>query len=392
MKYRKDKYGNDLSILGYGCLRFPKNHGKIDMVQTEQQILQAINAGINYFDTAYIYAGSEAALGEILEKNNVRDQVKIATKLPHYLVKNKAGMEKIFQEELRRLRTDYVDYYLMHMLSDVDSWERMKKLGILEWLEEKKAKGQIRQVGFSYHGNSEMFCRVVDAWDWDFCQIQYNYLDEHTQAGRKGLYHAYEKGIPVIIMEPLRGGRLVDKLPEKAKNRIAEYPTQRTAAQWGLNWLWDQKEVTMILSGMNSQEMINENIATANNAEIGMVTDEERQLYAALVKDINETVKVGCTACGYCQPCPKGVDIPSIFATYNRFYGENKKSARKEYLRCTTLKPNTTAASQCIGCGKCETHCPQEIPIRNVLKDVKDTFEGPVYKITAKVVKIFGHF
>ena len=387
MKYRKDKYGNDLSILGYGCLRFPKNHGKIDMVQTEQQILQAINAGINYFDTAYIYAGSEAALGEILEKNNVRDQVKIATKLPHYLVKNKAGMEKIFQEELRRLRTDYVDYYLMHMLSDVDSWERMKKLGILEWLEEKKAKGQIRQVGFSYHGNSEMFCRVVDAWDWDFCQIQYNYLDEHTQAGRKGLYHAYEKGIPVIIMEPLRGGRLVDKLPEKAKNRIAEYPTQRTAAQWGLNWLWDQKEVTMILSGMNSQEMINENIATANNAEIGMVTDEERQLYAALVKDINETVKVGCTACGYCQPCPKGVDIPSIFATYNRFYGENKKSARKEYLRCTTLKPNTTAASQCIGCGKCETHCPQEIPIRNVLKDVKDTFEGPVYKITAKVVK-----
>lgn len=392
VQYRKDKYGNDLSILGYGCLRFPKNRGKIDLVQTEMQILQAIDAGINYFDTAYIYAGSEAALGEILEKNHVRDKIKIATKLPHYLIKNKAGIEKTFQEELKRLRTDHVDYYLMHMLSDVDSWERLKKMGIEQWIQEKKVSGQIGQVGFSYHGNSDVFCRVLDAWDWDFCQIQYNYLDEHTQAGRKGLYHAYEKGIPVIIMEPLRGGRLVDKLPAKAKKRIADYPTKRTPAQWGLNWLWDQKEVTLVLSGMNSQAMIDENIETANNAHEGMITPEERNLYEAIVKDIHETVKVGCTACGYCQPCPKGVDIPGIFSTYNRFYGENKKSARKEYLRCTTLKPNTTAASQCIGCGKCEAHCPQQIPIREVLKDVKNTFEGPVYKITAKVVKWFGHF
>ena len=392
MKYRKDKYGNDLSALGYGCLRFPKTKGKIDMEATEKQILQAIDAGINYFDTAYIYAGSEAALGEILEKNNVRDKVKIASKLPHYLMKTKAGAEKLFQEQLKRLRTDHIDYYLMHMLSDVDTWERLKKLGIDEWLEEKKQKGQIGQVGFSYHGNSDMFCKVIDAYDWDFCQIQYNYLDEHTQAGRKGLNHAYEKGIPVIIMEPLRGGRLVDKLPEKAKQIIKEHPIQRTAAQWGLRWLWDQKEVTMILSGMNSQAMIQENIQTAESIDIGDIGEEERQLYANVVQAIHDTEKVGCTACGYCQPCPKGVDIPGIFAIYNRFHGENQKSARKEYLRVTTLKPNTTAASQCIGCGKCESHCPQQISIRETLKDVAKTFEGPVYQITAKVVKWFGHF
>lgn len=392
MKYRKDKYGNDLSILGYGCLRFPKNRGKIDMERTEKQILMAIDEGINYFDTAYIYSGSEAALGEILEKNQVRDKIKIATKLPHYLVKNKAGFEKIFKEELKRLRTDRVDYYLMHMLGDVKSWERLQKLGVEQWLQEKKAAGQIGQVGFSYHGNSDMFCRVLDLYDWDFCQIQYNYLDEHTQAGRKGLHYAYSKGIPVIIMEPLRGGRLVDKLPEKAKDIIANYPVKRTPAQWGLHWLWDQKEVTMVLSGMNSEEMIRENIATADASEIGFLGEEDRALYTQVVQAIHETVKVGCTACGYCQPCPKGVDIPGIFAIYNRFYGEKKKSARKEYLRCTTLKHTSTAASQCIGCGKCESHCPQQIAIRDTLKDVVNTFEGPVYQITSKVVKWFGHF
>ena len=207
MNYRLDKYGNRLSVLGYGCLRFPKNRGKIDMELTEKQILQAIESGINYLDTAYIYSGSEAALGEILERTNTRHKVKIATKLPHYLIKSRAGLEKLFQEQLKRLRTDHVEYYLMHMLNDVQTWEELKKKGILAWIDEKKASCAIGQVGFSYHGNSDMFCKVVDAYDWDFCQIQYNYLDEHTQAGRKGLHHAYSKGIPVIIMEPLRGGK-----------------------------------------------------------------------------------------------------------------------------------------------------------------------------------------
>ena len=223
MNYRTDKYGNQLSILGFGCMRFPQKMGRIDMEETEREIMTAYQAGVNYYDTAYIYPGSEAALGEIFEKNNIREKVYIATKLPHYLIKSVADMDKLFAEELRRLRTDYVDYYLMHMLTDTDTWNRLKSLGIEEWIAQKKASGAIRQIGFSYHGNSEMFCNLVDAYDWDFCQIQYNYMDEHSQAGRRGLYHAHEKGIPVIIMEPLRGGKLVNRLPDTAKKIFEEY-------------------------------------------------------------------------------------------------------------------------------------------------------------------------
>ena len=186
MNYRRDKYGNDISILGYGCMRFTQNGGKIDLDKAEQEIMTAYHAGVNYYDTAYIYPGSEVALGKILAKNQIREKVKIATKLPHYLIKSVDSMEKTFQEQLSRLQTDYVDYYLMHMLTDVDTWEQLKSIGILEWLKEKQASGAIRQIGFSYHGNSDMFCKLIDAYDWDFTQIQYNYLDENTQAGRRG--------------------------------------------------------------------------------------------------------------------------------------------------------------------------------------------------------------
>ncbi|MBR5021492.1 MAG: aldo/keto reductase, partial [Oscillospiraceae bacterium] len=313
MNYRNDKYGTPLSILGFGCLRFQKNGSKIDMAATEEQIMSAIRQGVNYFDTAYVYGGSEAALGEILEKNNVRKDIYIATKLPHYLIKSRAGLEKLFQEELRRLRTDYVDYYLMHMLTDIPTWEKLKKLGIEEWIAEKKASGQIRQVGFSYHGGSDMFCKLVDAYDWDFCQIQYNYLDEHSQAGRKGLYHAHAKGIPVIIMEPLRGGKLVTMLPEKGKKIIADHTPSRTPAEWAFRWLWDQPEVTVVLSGMNTMEMVDENIAAASMAQAGELTEADQAMLRRVVDAIQETMKVGCTACGYCQPCPKNVDIPGVF-------------------------------------------------------------------------------
>ena len=202
MNYRLDKYGNKLSILGFGCMRFQRKLGRIDLEEAEREILLAYENGVNYYDTAYIYPGSEAAIGEIFERNGIREKIHIATKLPHYLIRSRSAMDKLFEEELKRLRTDYVDYYLMHMLNDVNSWERLKELGIEDWIAEKKASGAIRQVGFSYHGNSEVFCQIVDAYDWDFCQIQYNYLDEHTQAGRKGLYHASSKGIPVMVFNP----------------------------------------------------------------------------------------------------------------------------------------------------------------------------------------------
>ena len=392
MNYRTDRYGNQLSILGFGCMRFPQTLGKIDMKETEAEIMTAYDAGVNYYDTAYIYPGSEAALGEILNKNQIREKVSIATKLPHYLIKSIADMDKIFAEELRRLRTDYIDYYLMHMLTDTETWERLKSLGIEEWIEKKKASGAIRQIGFSYHGNSEMFCKLVDAYDWDFCQIQYNYMDEHTQAGRRGLYHANKKGIPVIIMEPLRGGKLVHRLPDSAKKIFADYKIQRTPAQWAFRWLWNQPEVTVVLSGMNSDEMVRDNIQTASTVEIGELGEAEEQMLKQVVDAINAKMKVGCTGCGYCMPCPKGVDIPGTFAAYNRRYAEGKFWSLVDYVICTTLRKNSTAASNCIQCGKCEKHCPQHIEIRKHLKDAKKELETPVYKVVRNIVKRFVKF
>ncbi len=392
MNYRQDKHGNSLSILGFGCMRFPQKQGKIDMEQTEQQLLAAYKGGVNYFDTAYIYPGSEAALGAILEKNHIRENVYIATKLPHYLVKKPEDLDRIFNEELKRLRTNYVDYYLMHMLGDPDAWERMKSLGIEKWLEGKKASGAIRQVGFSYHGNCEVFCRVVDCYDWDFCQIQYNYLDEHTQAGRKGLNYANEKGLPVIIMEPLRGGRLVNHLPDSARKLIANHEEKYTPAQWAFRWLWNQPEVTVVLSGMNSMEMVQENMDTASRAQIGELTDRDETMLAQVVQAIMADMKVGCTGCGYCMPCPKGVDIPGTFSAYNHRYTDSWFIAIKEYFMCTTLRKNSAAASNCIECGKCEKHCPQAIPIRQELKNARKVLEGPIYRIGRKIARLFVKF
>ena len=392
MKYRSDKYGNQISILGYGCMRFTTKGMKIDLEKTEKEILAAYNAGVNYYDTAYIYPGSEAALGEILEKNNIRDKVNIATKLPHNLIKDETSMDKYFDEELKRLRTDHVDYYLMHMLNDIKSWERLKELGIEEWINDKKAKGQIRQIGFSYHGNSDMFCKIVDSYEWDFCQIQYNYLDEHSQAGRTGLNHAAAKGIPVVIMEPLRGGRLVNNLPEKAQKLFEKYEVKRTPAEWAFRWLWNQKEVTCVLSGMNSMEMVEENVKTASTAEVGELTQKDEELLKQVVEAINGKMKVPCTGCRYCMPCPQKVDIPGTFSAYNKKYTDGKFIALKEYLMCTAMRKDSTAASNCIECGKCEQHCPQGIEIRKELKNAKKELEGPIYNIAKKIVhKMFKY-
>ena len=388
MIYRKDKYGNDISLLGFGCMRFTQTAGKIDLNKAESEIMEAFHSGINYFDTAYIYPGSEIAIGEIFERNNIRKQIKIATKLPHYLVKNKDAMEKYFSEQLKRLRTDYVDYYLMHMLTDTDTWNKLIGLGILEWLEEKKRNGAIRQIGFSYHGNSEMFCKLIDAYDWDFCQIQYNYLDEHSQAGRRGLQYAAFKGIPVIIMEPLRGGRLVNHLPENALEIIKNHRPVHTPAEWAFKWLYNQPEVSCVLSGINSLKMIKENVKTASETSIGELGKAEEQMFADIVSAINSKMKVGCTGCGYCMPCPKNVDIPGTFAAYNRKYSDNTFTALKEYFMCTALRKNSSAASNCIECGKCESHCPQHIPIRQELKNAKKELENPIYKIGALIIKM----
>ena len=392
MNYRTDKYGNKLSILGFGCMRFQRKGGGIDFAEAEKEIMLAYENGVNYFDTAYIYPGSEALIGEVFEKNGIRKDIHIATKLPHYLMKSIAGVEKLFQEELKRLRTDYVDYYLMHMLNDVDTWNRLVEMGIREWIEEKKRTGAIRQVGFSYHGNSDTFCKLVDAYNWDFCQIQYNYLDEHSQAGRRGLHHAHAKGLPVIIMEPLRGGKLVKNLPPEANKIFASHSVSHTPAQWAFRWLWNQPEVTVVLSGMNTQEMVLDNVATASGAQVGEMKPEDEAMLKQVVEAINAKLQVGCTGCGYCMPCPKGVDIPGTFAAWNRYHAESKFSGFREYMMCTALRKNPASASQCIGCGKCEKHCPQSIQIRDMLKNARKDLENPIYHIVRKGAKWFVHF
>lgn len=389
MQYRKDKKGNQLSILGYGCMRFTKNGSSIDLEKAEQELMYGISHGINYLDTAYVYPGNEEAVGKILAKNHCREEINLATKLPHYLIRTRAGAEKKFQEELQRLQTDYIDYYLMHMLNDCRTWEKLVQIGIRDWIEEKKKSGVIRNIGFSYHGNSENFRALLDAYDWDFCQIQYNYLDEHAQAGREGLEYAGEKGIPVIIMEPLRGGRLVNHLPQGARECIAKSDTFHTPAELALRWLWDQPQVTCVLSGMNSIDMVKENIRIAETAEPNQFREHEQALIAQVREEIQKKMKVPCTSCGYCMPCPQHVDIPMAFHCYNLRYAEGKHSGLWEYMQSTAMRRDTTSASQCIGCGKCERHCPQGIQIREKLKEAVRELETPKYRVIKCAVKWF---
>ncbi len=389
MQYRKDRKGNEISALGYGCMRFTKKGGNVDLEKAEREVLAAIEAGVNYLDTAYVYAGNEVAVGEILARTNTRDKVYLATKLPHYLIKSIDGVEKMFREELRRLQTDHIDYYLMHMLTDIPTWERLKKLGMEQWIKGKLASGEIRNIGFSYHGNTEMFQKLVDAYDWDFCQIQYNYMDEHSQAGVEGLRYANKKGLPVIIMEPLRGGRLVNLLPESAKELFERDEEKRTPAELALKWLYDQPEVTCVLSGMNSLEMVEQNVKTACESPVGCLTESDRRLIEQVKEEIAKKVKVGCTGCGYCMPCPRGVDIPGTFRCYNAMYSEGKQGGRKEYLQCTAFRKDTSSASQCISCGKCETHCPQQIPIRKELKQAAKELETVRYKVMKTAIQVF---
>ena len=387
MQYRKDKNGQQLSVLGYGCMRFTRKGGGIDIDKAEKEILAAYHAGVNYYDTAYIYPGNEAALGEILARNGIRDKVFIATKLPQYLVHRTAVIDRYFEESLKRLRTDWIDYYLMHQFTDFAQWEKLKNLGIREWIEARKASGAIRNIGFSYHGNTEQFLQILQDYDWDFCQIQYNYQDETTQAGVDGLRAAAAKGIPVVIMEPLRGGKLVNLLPAGAKKAIAAHPRGWTAAQWGLRWLYNQPEVTVVLSGMNSVEMVEENVRTASEAGIGAFTVADYALIDRIRQEIRKVEKVGCTGCRYCMPCPQGVDIPGAFRCYNAMYAESKRAGRFQYAQTVGMTRNPAFATQCVECGVCERHCPQGISIREKLKEADRALRPFPYRIGIGIVR-----
>jgi len=376
LQYRTDKKsGNKLSILGYGCMRFPKLLGSIDMRKAEELVMRAIDGGVNYFDTAWIYSGSEEALGAILEKNRVRDKIFIATKLPLIMIKGPADFDKCFDQELKRLRTDYIDYYLMHMITDMDQWGKFKEWGIEEWIAAKRKAGLIRQIGFSFHGSQPEFMRVIDDYDWDMCLMQYNYSDENFQAGAAGLRKAAEK-MSVMIMEPLLGGKLATGLPKAAVEIFRKANPELTPAAWGLNWVWNQNEVTLLLSGMSDMAQLEENLRVADAARPAMLGEAELAVYRRVLELVNKSYKIHCTGCNYCMPCPKGVNIPGCFAGYNASYAMGFFNGLKQFITSTGLTAQRSSSpSLCVNCGKCEKHCPQHLPIMKNLAQVRRRME-----------------
>lgn len=394
IKKINQKNGDELSILGFGCMRFPTKSGAIDETRAIQMIRNAIENGVNYFDTAYIYhAGkSESLLGKALE-DGYRERVYVATKLPPYMVNKLDNAKKIVSTQLSRLRTDHIDYYLLHMLTDLAMYKKMESLGVMEYLEELKRDGTIGNIGFSFHGSKQDFEQIIKSYPWDFCQIQYNYLDENNQATKSGLMLAHEMSIPVIVMEPLRGGKLVTGLPKSVMKAFEECDTKKSPAEWGLRWIWNHKEVNVVLSGMSDENQVAENIKIAGNARENSLTEKELEVFNQVKKIMNEKIKVPCTACAYCMPCPHGVNIPGCFASYNEKYLLDDKMYKIKYAQTLGAMSSTPAyASQCKECGKCELHCPQKIEIRKELKNVSREMEGimfkPVVKTARKILKI----
>jgi predicted aldo/keto reductase-like oxidoreductase len=374
-------------------MRFPRNLTKIDINRTERLITEAVKNGINYFDTAYIYGESEEVLGQIIHRNNLRNNIFLATKLPIGKCNVYNDFEALFQTQLERLCTNYIDYYLMHNLSDTKLWNGLCELGIEQWIEEKKASGQIKNIGFSFHGIHNEFIKLVDAYDWDFCQIQYNYINTNYQAGTAGLKKAAEKGLSVIIMEPLLGGKLANGLPKNATALFKAANSLLTPAAWALRWLWNQKEVTVVLSGMNEISQLVENTEIAKNALPGMLVKTEEDAYKSVIKIINDTYKIPCTGCNYCMPCPQNVNIPACFAAYNVSYTIGMLSGIQQYMTSTgaTDPRKNYAASNCKECGKCEKKCPQHIRIAKSLKDVVKRLEPFWFKTALKIfVKLRG--
>jgi hypothetical protein len=379
MKYRQ--FGDldwKTSALGFGCMRLPTENGNenIDEDEAAKMLAYAIDHGVNYVDTAYPYHGgnSEPFVGRFLE-NGYREKVKLATKQPCWKVEAYDDFDRYLDEQLERLRTDHIDFYLLHALRE-ESWHKVRDLGVLDWAEGALSDGRIDYLGFSFHDEYEVFEEIVDAYDWTFCQIQYNYMDIETQAGSKGLQYAASKGVAVVIMEPLLGGRLVDP-PERIEAIWQEAETRRTPADWALQWLWHQPEVAVVLSGMTTMDHVTENVVSADASGVGSLTEEDLELVDRVRSAYNELCPIPCTQCKYCMPCPHGVDIPQNLDVYNQgVMYEKPDAARRSY----EFIDEEHRANACVDCDECEEKCPQTIPISDWMVHVHEVLaEGAPY-------------
>lgn len=384
MLYRKmPKNGDELSILGFGAMRLPmKEDMSIDEEKATQMVHHAIDNGVNYVDTAWPYhmGESETFLARALA-DGYREKVKLATKQPQWMVKKPEDMDRFLNAQLEKLNTDHIDYYLIHSLVG-SSWKTIRDFGVLEFLDKAKADGRIINAGFSYHGDPEDFASIVDAYDWDMCQIQYNFLDENVQAGTAGLEYASSKGLGVVIMEPLRGGNLAEPVPSEVLDIWNEADVKRSPVAWALRWIWNHPELTVVLSGMSEPEHVEENLKVAEEGLANSLTEKELGLVSRVAEKYSELMKINCTGCRYCMPCPEGVDIPACFEMYNNLHMFGDESGMMKMMYAAKLGgilrgAETNFASQCVQCGKCLDACPQQIPIPDMLEKVVEEFEAP---------------
>lgn len=373
MKYRKlGSLDIEVSALGFGAMRLPTiddESANIDKEQAIKMIRHAVDNNVNYIDTAWPYhhGESEKLVAEAL-RDGYREKVYLATKLPIWAIEDQSDPESYFNKQLEKLEVDKIDFYLLHALNK-KRWDKVKNYNILEWAEKKKAEGKIDYLGFSFHDKYEVFEEILDSYDWDFCQIQYNYLDTEYQAGKKGLKRASEKGIGVIIMEPLRGGWLAQEPPEEVKNLFNSENENWRSVEWALHWIWSQKEPGVVLSGMSSMQHVEDNLRTAEQSEIGLLSESEYEMMEKAAEKMRGPIS--CTRCEYCLPCPVGVDIPNIFHFYNQAEVLNKTEEMAEKYYEIDEK---ALADNCIECGQCEEACPQNLEIIDLLKEVHQYF------------------
>ncbi len=367
------KINERTSLLGLGGMRFPTlENGEVDEAEAIRMIRHAVDSGINYLDTAYTYHGgkSERIFGKAF-KDGYREKILLADKLPIWLVKEEADVRRFAEEQLERLETDCIDLYLVHAVNEAD-WKTTRECNVLPIMEELRAEGKIRYIGFSFHDKYELFEEVIDYYPWDFCQIQLNYMDTKFQAGLAGLEYAASKGIGVVIMEPLKGGRLTDAVPDQVQKIWNEAPVNRPPVEWAFKWLAARPEVTTILSGMSSMEQLDQNIRLFSKEDLPDLTSGELARIERVAEVYRGLIKYGCTECRYCMPCPSGVAIPRLIRFINDWNAyEKNPSLKEEYL---TWMDDTELASSCVRCGHCEEHCPQKLPIMDIMGEIVEAF------------------